>query len=77
MYPSVVEMIQRLRDAGQTDAAALLEEFQGTFFTISSEWWGELGLTLRRIEQEFQLNEKLHRDLTQMISSVHNVWPDL
>jgi hypothetical protein len=70
-------MIRKLHDAGQPRAAMMLEEFQRTAYTTSSEWWGKLGLTIRRMEREFRLDDELRRDLLQIMAAVQEVWPKL
>ncbi|HUK12843.1 MAG TPA: hypothetical protein VLW17_06035 [Thermoanaerobaculaceae bacterium] len=54
-----------------------LREFLAGSYATGSEWWGELGLVLRRIAGRDRLDAALRDDLDRVLADVHKVWPQL
>ena len=71
----VVATEQELRASGLTHAATLLQEVQATAYTTSSEWLGELGTAVRRIQAQFRLPPEIGQRLQRVMTAVHQAWP--
>lgn len=70
-------VVEKLRTDGQTEAADLLASIQKTAFTTGSEWLGELGLCVRRLQREFDLEASIRGDLKRIMRAVKRAWPRL
>ncbi len=70
-----VQVIRKLHDAGLHDAAKLLEDWRLTAYTTSSEYLGELGLTIRKIQKQSKVDKLIDADLQRLLGAVHTVWP--
>jgi hypothetical protein len=77
LHTFITQTAEKLRTQGQTEAADLLTNIQNMAFTTGSEWLGELGLLVRRVQREFHLDSDLRRDLKQIMRAVNRVWPRL
>ena len=73
----IAEVGDQLRTSGQSDAAAVLTSLQTVAFTTGSEWLGELGQVVRRVEREFSINAAVSQDLARIMQEVNRVWPSL
>jgi hypothetical protein len=73
----IIEVSEKLRTQGQTEAADVLASIRKVAFTTGSEWLGELGLLVRRLHREFDLDASIRRDLKRIMRSVKRVWPRL
>ena len=77
LHAFISEVTEKLRAQGQTEAADMLASIQNVTFTTGSEWLGELGLLVRRLQREFDLDANIRRDLKRIMRSVKSVWPRL
>ena len=68
-------LITNLRENG-LDASAL-EEVQSTAYTTSSEWLGELGLAVRKVQEQVIKDHSISDRLLRLMRLVHSVWPEL
>jgi len=57
--------------------AGPLREFLAASVATGSEWWGELGLALRRVAGRDRFDAALRDDLDRVLADVHKVWPRL
>ena len=73
----ITEVAKKLRGQGQTEAADLLAGVQTVAFTTGSEWLGEVGLLVRRLQREFELDASVRHDLKRIMRAVNRVWPRL
>lgn len=73
----VTETREAMDRSGLGEAAAAMAEVQSTAYTTNSEWLGELGATVRRIESHFRLPSELQERLDQIMTEVHRAWPTL
>jgi len=73
----ISQVAEELREQGQTEAADLLAGVQTVAFTTGSEWLGEVGLLVRRLQREFDLDASVRQDLKQIMRAVNRVWPRL
>ncbi len=73
----------RLREQGFDEAAHDLSRWgsdclsQNWLFGSKLELWGELGLAVRKIQQQNNLDKEVQVGMTQLMSAVHKVWPSL
>lgn len=77
VYEFIRALIGSLRSAGFGPAADSLEEIQRTAFTTSSEWLGELGLTIRAIQRDSPVTAQLNADLERVMAVVKGAYPDI
>ena len=75
LYQFTDAVIQKLREAGLDPHP--LELVQSTAFTTGSEWLGELGWAVRKIEEHDVQVENLKKDLEAILREVHKVWPNI
>lgn len=73
----MAKVAERLRGQGQTEAANLLSGVQTVAFSTGSEWLGEVGLIVRRLQREFRLDASVRQDLKRIMRAVNGVWPRL
>ena len=73
----VAETRKAMAELGLAEAAAAIAEVQSTAYTTRSEWLGDLGATVRRIESQFRLPSQLQSRLDQIMTEVHRAWPTL
>jgi hypothetical protein len=69
--------IQMLLDSDLSNASSRLQDINGTFFTSGTEWLGEVGLELRRIQNTYLLREELEERFELILEEIHTVWPDI
>jgi hypothetical protein len=69
------EVTQKLHQAELHDAAKVLEDWRSTAYTTSSEWLGELGLAIRKIQKQYKIVKSINMDLKRLLREVHKVWP--
>ena len=75
LYHFINTAIRKFREAGLDPHP--LEIVQDTAYTTGSEWLGELGRAIRKIEkQDLSLGE-LEKDLETILCEVHRVWPNI
>jgi len=77
LHAFIEEVAEKLRSKGQMEAAETLTSIQNVAFTTGSEWLGELGLLVRRVQRTFDLDPDIDRDLKRVMRSVNRVWPRL
>jgi hypothetical protein len=77
LHAFVAEVAEKLRVQGQTEAADLLASIQNVAFTTGSEWLGELGLLVRRLQRDFDLDADVRGDLKRIMRAVNSAWPRL
>ena len=70
----VKQLVLDLRTAG-FDPEALEDTIHA--YTTSSEWYGELGIAVRKIQQHERLNPDFQARLNRIIALVNTVWPNL
>lgn len=73
----ITETRDALGQSGFDDAAAALAEVQSTGYTTRSEWLGEVGATVRRIESQFRLPSEIQERLDRIMVEVRTAWPTL
>ena len=73
----ITETRKIMGELGFEEAATAMGEVQATAYTTSSEWLGELGATVRRIELQFRLPDNLQERLDRIMTEVHRAWPTL
>jgi hypothetical protein len=66
-----------LMRSGREAAASELSAVTGTAWTTSSEWLGELGQAVRRIQARADLPPDVVGRLHRIMEAVHVAWPDL
>jgi hypothetical protein len=71
------EVIQKLHRAELYDAAKILEDWRSNVYTTSSEWLGELGLAIRKIQKQNEIDQSLNLDLERLLCAVHRAWPSI
>lgn len=69
--------IQMLLDSDLSNASSRLQDINGTFFTSGTEWLGEVGLELRRIQNTYLLREELEERFELILEEIQTVWPDI
>jgi len=70
----VDRVIQRLAQAEMREPAKLLADWRTTAFTTSSEWLGELGLVIRKIQKQYKIDKQTNADLDYLLDQVKQVW---
>lgn len=70
-------IIAKFEARNQQAAADKLRRIQETAFTTSSELLGELGLAVRSIQKETQLDREMKQDLDHVMRAVKKAWPRL
>ena len=75
LYHFTDAVILKFREAGLDPHP--LEIVQGTAYTTASEWLGELGLAVRKVEEQILHREGLRKDLETILREVHEIWPNL
>lgn len=73
----VTETRGALGAQGFDEAAAAMAEMQSTGYTTRSEWLGELGATVRRIEAQLRLPSEIQERLDRIMVEVRGAWPTL
>jgi hypothetical protein len=73
----VVQVIQKLNGAEQHDAAKVLEDWRSTAYTTSSEWLGDLGIAIRKIQKQHKIDKRINTDLRRLLREVHRIWPSI
>lgn len=54
-----------------------LQEVQTTAYTTSSEWLGDLGVAITKIQKQKIRNKDIMADLERLLDLVHKVWPKI
>ena len=67
---------QALDQLGHSDAARELAD-TNIAWTTSSEWLGELGLAVRKIQGLATFPDDIAAGLERIMGAVHVAWPDL
>ncbi len=73
----VGEVIQKLHRAELDEAAKILEDWRSNVYTTSSEWLGELGLAIRKIQKQYEIDQSTNVDLEWLLEAVHKAWPSI
>ena len=74
LYQFVDKVIQKLRQAGQEDAAKVLADWHSTAYTTGSEWLGDLGLAIRKIQKQGKIDKSIKADLERLLREIHKTW---
>jgi hypothetical protein len=69
--------IQMLLDSDLSNASSRLQEINGTYFTSGSEWMGEVGLEIKRIQKTYSLSKALEERFEVILEEIHKAWPDI
>lgn len=69
------QVAQKLHQARLHDAAKLLEDWHTTGYVSSSEWLGDMGLAIRKIQKQYKIDKGIDADLQRLLGAVHTVWP--
>lgn len=75
LYHFIDSVIGKLREAGIDPH--FLEIVQGTAYATGSEWLGEIGLAVRKVEEQIGHREELKRDLETILGEVRQAWPKI
>ena len=75
LYHFIDAVIGKFREAGLDPQS--LEIVQGTAYATGSEWLGELGLAVRKVEEQIGHRKELRRDLETILGEVHQAWPNI
>lgn len=70
----VKELIKKMENAGESDIARELNDWDNDFFTTSSEFLGELKLILERIEQLEVLDSTTKKNVKDCIISINRAF---
>ena len=71
----VDQLIARLQNLGLN--AEPLISIQSSVFTTSSEWLGELGTAIRKVEDQVISDTSIINDCDRVMKEVCKIWPKL
>ena len=75
LYHFIGTVIEKFREAGLDPQS--LESVQDAAYATGSEWLGELGLAVRKVEEQIGHREVLRKDLETILREVHQIWPNI
>ena len=75
LYHFINAVIRKLLEAGLDPSP--LEIIQCTAYSTGTEWLGELGRAVRKVEKQNSIAAELREDLETMLREVHRVWPNI
>lgn len=77
LHAFIASVVTKFIADGKIEAARILDNPNNAVFTTGSEWLGEIGAAVRRIQTDCAFSDLENATLEKIMETVHVVWPDM